>query len=147
MTGRIVIGIGNSFRRDDGVGIAVADEVARRNLPGVSVVTTIAEPVAMLDWWSEAELAVVVDAAAGKGLTPGLVQRWTPGSDARTAVSSHALGLAETYALGQALRRIPDELVVLTIAVADTDNGVGLTPAVAAAVPVAVQAILAELDR
>ncbi|MCV7204279.1 peptidase M52 [Mycolicibacterium peregrinum] len=147
MTRRIVIGIGNSFRRDDGVGMVVADEVARRNLPGVCVLAAIAEPVAMLDTWGGAELAVVVDAATGAGSTPGRVQRWTPGGDVPVVLSSHALGLAQTYALGRALGRIPDELVVLTVDVADTGNGVGLTPAVAAAVPAVVQAVLAELER
>ena len=29
----VVIGIGNGFRRDDGVGLAVADEVAKRDIP------------------------------------------------------------------------------------------------------------------
>jgi hydrogenase maturation protease len=40
----VVIGIGNDFRRDDGVGLAVAEELAKRNLPGVRVVTAIGEP-------------------------------------------------------------------------------------------------------
>jgi hydrogenase maturation protease len=31
----IVIGIGNDFRRDDAVGLAVADQIAERGLPGV----------------------------------------------------------------------------------------------------------------
>ena len=30
----LVIGIGNDFRRDDGVGLAVAAEIAERRLPG-----------------------------------------------------------------------------------------------------------------
>ena len=60
-------------------------------------------------------------------------------------VSSHAIGLPQAYALGQAVAQIPDRLVVLCVDVVDTDYGVGLTPAVAAAVPAAVEAILAEL--
>ena len=60
-------------------------------------------------------------------------------------VSSHAIGLPEAYALGEALGRLPDRLVVLGVDVVDVDYGVGLTPAVAAAVPHVVEAVLAEL--
>jgi hydrogenase maturation protease len=45
------------------------------------------------------------------------------------------------------VEQTPDRLVALCVDVVDTDYGVGLTPAVAAAVPAAVDAVLAELDR
>lgn len=142
----VVIGIGNSFRHDDGVGLAVADRIAERNLPGVRVVTGIGEPAAMLEAWSGAARVVVVDAAVGDDSTPGRIRRWTAHDlDATTVVSSHAFGLAQTYALGRALGRIPDDVVVFTVETADTTHGVGLTPAVAAAVPDVVAAVLAEL--
>jgi hydrogenase maturation protease len=143
-----VIGIGNSFRRDDGVGIAVAERIAEHGLPGVRVVTATGEPAALLEAWSGAARAVVVDAAAGSESTPGRIRRWTNRDlDAAPVVSSHALGLAQTCALGHALGRMPDELVVFTVDVADTGHGLGMTPAVAAAVTDVVEAVLAELNR
>ena len=146
MNDDVVIGIGNTYRRDDGVGLAVADELAKRDLPGVRIVTAIGEPGAILEAWTGVALAVVVDAALEEGSTPGRIRRWTPCDVESTAVvSSHALGLPQTYALGQALRQTPDELVVFTVDIADVGHGIGLTPAVAAAVPEVVEAILAEL--
>lgn len=142
---RLVIGIGNSFRRDDGVGPAVAAEVARLDLPGVDVLTATGEPGELIDAWGGVPLAVIVDAAAGDGAAPGTIRRWTPGHDAAGAVSSHALGLPATYALGHAIDRLPDELVVLTVDVADVGYGQALTPEVAAAVPDVVAAVLAEI--
>jgi hydrogenase maturation protease len=145
---RLVIGIGNSYRRDDGVGLAVADEIAERGLPGVRVMTAIGEPGAILDAWTGAPLAVVVDAAMREGSTPGQIRRWTPSDAAETAVvSSHALGLPQTYALGEALGQIPERLVVFTVDIAGAGHGEGLTPAVAAAVPQVVDAVLDELGR
>jgi hydrogenase maturation protease len=143
----VVIGIGNSFRRDDGVGLAVVDGIAGRAELGVRVVTASGEPIALLDAWTGIARAVVVDAAAGEDALPGRVRRWTAEDlDAATAaVSSHALGLAGTAALGRVLGRMPAELVVFTVETADTGHGLGLTPAVAAAVPVVIDAILAEL--
>jgi hydrogenase maturation protease len=144
----VVIGIGNNFRRDDGVGLAVADQIAERALPGVRVVTAIGEPTALLEAWSGATRAVVVDAAAGNGSTAGRIRRWTARDlDGAAVVSSHALGLAQTCALGEALARMPDELVVFTVEAADTGHGVGMTPAVAAAVTDVVDAVLAELNQ
>ena len=144
----LVIGIGNDFRGDDGVGLAVAAEIANRQLHDVHVLTATGEPAAILEDWTGISLVVAVDAAMGEGSTAGTIRRWMPGDDtAPNVVSSHALGLPQTFALGQALGRIPQRLVVFTVDVEDISHGVTLTPAVAAAVPAAVEAILAELQR
>ncbi|MCV7231299.1 hydrogenase maturation protease [Mycobacterium branderi] len=139
----VVIGIGNSFRRDDGVGVVVAEQIAECGVPGLRAVTATGEPAALLEAWNKAARALVVDAAVGP--TPGCIRRFAAAElDPEVVVSSHALGLAQTVALGRALGRMPGELVVFTVDVADTGHGVGLTPAVAAAVPKVVDAILAE---
>ncbi len=144
----IVIGIGNDFRRDDGVGLAVAQRIAERNLPGLRVVSGIGEPAALLEAWSDAPRAIVVDAVSGTNAAPGRIRRWTVHDLESTAVvSSHALGLAQTCALGRALARMPDELVVFTVDIVDMNHGIGLSPAIAAAVPDLVDRIVAELSR
>jgi hydrogenase maturation protease len=147
-TDTIVIGIGNDFRRDDGVGVTVAQRIAERNLPGVRVVSGISEPAALLEVWSGAARAVVVDGATGANSTPGRIRRWTgPDLETTAVVSSHALGLAQTFALARALARVPDELVLFTIDIVDTNHGTGLTPAVEAAVPELVGVIVDEIIR
>ena len=144
---QLVIGVGNSFRRDDGVGLAVADEIARLELPDVEVTTAIGEPGAILDAWCGVPRTIVIDAAVGDDATPGRIRRWTPGEETISAVSSHALGLPATYALGQALGRIPDELIVLTVDVTEVGYGDGLTPPIAAAVPRLVARVRSEIGR
>ncbi|MBE1546447.1 hydrogenase maturation protease [Mycobacterium sp. OAS707] len=142
----LVIGVGNEFRRDDGVGLAVAAAIAQRRLEGVAVATVTGEPTSILEAWSDMSLVVAVDAAMGPGSKPGTIRRWAPGDDTEpSVVSSHAIGLAQTYELGKALGRIPGKLVVLTVDIDDAGHGVTLTSAVAAAVPGAVEAVLAEL--
>jgi hydrogenase maturation protease len=144
--GVLVIGIGNVFRCDDGVGLAVAAEIARQRMPGVRVMTDIGEPGSMLDAWTGADLAIVVDAAISPDATPGTIRRWMPG-EARepVIVSSHMFGLAQAFSLGEALGRLPQQLVVFTVDIADIGHGDTLTPAVAAAVPRVVDAVRAEL--
>ncbi|MEZ0357366.1 hydrogenase maturation protease [Mycobacterium sp. SA01] len=149
MTGSaLVIGIGNDFRSDDGVGLAVAAEVASRRPPGVEVLSAASDPGQILDAWADVPLVVVVDAASGPDAVAGRIRHWIPGDDHEPmVVSSHSLGLPEIYALGQALGRLPRRLVVLTVEIEDVSHGVGLSPPVADAVPAAVEAVLAEVRR
>ncbi|AKK27311.1 hydrogenase maturation protease [Mycobacterium sp. EPa45] len=148
MTGdALVIGIGNEYRSDDGVGLVIAAEVAKRQLPGVEVLSSSSDPGPILDAWTGSPLVIVVDAASGPGAVAGRIRRWNPGEIQQpTGVSSHSLGLPEIYALGQALGRIPERLTVILVEIEDVSHGVGLSTAVAAAVPPAVESVLAELQ-
>lgn len=133
LTRAVVIGLGNAFRRDDGVGPAVAAAVEAMRLPGVRVVCP-AETTAILDAWDGAALAVVVDAA--RGGAPGRVRQCDLADLVEeTPVSSHELSLRQTYELARALGRAPGRVVVVGVDVADTGYGTGLSPAVAAALP------------
>jgi hydrogenase maturation protease len=141
-----VIGVGNEFRRDDGFGPAVVATLAGQRasdgrLAAVDLTTSDGEPIALLELWRGADLAVVVDAVQGDG-HPG--QRYELALDDLAglaedrAASSHGISLGGTVALGRALDRLPRRLVVLAVAGREFGFGVGLTPPVAAAVrPVA----------
>lgn len=140
----VVIGMGNPYRSDDGVGAAVAATVAVPT--GVTVLACPAEPTAILDAWDGVALAVLVDAAVGEPpgrITTGTIDDYA----AERPVSSHDLNLQQTYELGRAIGRAPDRLVVVTVGIAEAGHGVGLSPAVAAALPRAariVERIVAE---
>ena len=142
----VVIGIGNAHRRDDGVGLAVADKLAQCALSGARVQVGVSEPTALLHAWAGAELAIVVDATVSSGAVPGRIRRFT--SDAVAAArttSSHGLDVARALELGGALGRNPSRVVLYTVDVLDVGYGVGLTAEVAAAVPEVVAAIAAEV--
>ena len=142
MTGLVVIGIGNSFRRDDGVGPAVSAELIARGLDGVRVITCAAEPAALLDAWDGAAVAVLVDAVVGD--EPGRVRRCSMDDLADAVpVSSHDLSVRQAYDLSRVLGRAPQSVVVVTVDAADTGHGQGLSPAVQAALPDAVRIVLA----
>ena len=144
--GAVVIGIGNPLRRDDGIGPAVAAGLAAHDLPGTRVLTCPAEPTALLDAWEGAALAVLIDAVAGD--RPGRVRTCSLADLAEAApVSSHDLGLRQAYELGRALGRAPASVVVVTVDIADIGHGQGLSPAVAAALPEAMRAVVALLGE
>ena len=145
-----VIGVGNEFRRDDGVGPAVVALLDSYELPGVRVVITDGEPTALLEAWSGVDLAVVVDAVRCSPSVPGRFHR----ADLRSApaaaagrASSHGLGLHEALRLALALGRTPSRLVAYLVEVDDVGYGTHLSPAVSAALPRVADAVRAELSQ
>ncbi len=143
-----VIGLGNGLRRDDGVGPVVAAAVDACAIPGVRVVPDAVDPTRLLDAWADVRLAIVIDAATASAPMPGRLHR-VPKDQLSGAptVSSHGMDLPTVVALGEALARLPDELVLFAVEAADTGYGEGLTPDVAAAVPRVVAAVINEIGR
>ena len=152
MSRPLVIGVGNPYRRDDGVGPAVVAALAAGEVAGaggaVEVIELDGEATRLVESWAARPLAVVVDALR-TGEAPGSVHRLVVGDDQLpgwgAGASSHAAGLAEAVALGAALDRLPARLGVIGIAPADVGDGPGLAEPVAAAVARAVDLIEAEL--
>jgi len=146
--GAVVIGLGNPYRRDDGVGAAVAAALADCAPPNVVVVGSVADPMGLVEAWSGASLAIVIDAAVATSSTPGRVRRCALAelrAGGRSGLSSHGMDVANAYELARVLGRAPAEVVLLAIDVVDTGHGLGLTPAVSRAVPEAVRLALAEI--
>jgi hydrogenase maturation protease len=137
----VVIGVGNEFRRDDGVGPAVARALAAS---GVRAEISDGDPVRLMEAWDGAEVVVIVDAVR---CTPSVPGRWHRTTLPHTipAASSHGFGVPEAVELAEALDRRPEQLVVYAVEVADVRFGTGLSPAVAAAVTELVTAVRAEL--
>lgn len=167
MTGRgtpIVIGVGEEFRHDDGVGPAVIAELRRLAASGglppeTRLATAFGEPTELIGLWHGARLAIVVDAAAADpraGLTAGDTMRWelepagTPSHSpviAPNPTATHALGPGAAIALAGVLDRLPEQLVLFAVAGADFSFGPGLSGPVADAVRRVARDIAGELRR
>jgi hydrogenase maturation protease len=141
-----VIGVGNAYRGDDGVGPAVA-ELVRARAPELEVRLCEQEASRLLDAWAGAGLALVVDAVSS-GAAPGTVHRFEAADEPIPAAvfrgSTHAFGVAETVELGRALGRLPGRLVVYGVEGEVFAAREGLSPAVAAAVEPLVAELLEE---
>jgi len=144
----VVIGVGNEFRRDDGAGPAVVASLHDRMPPGVNLVVTDGEPTRLIEAWTGAALAVVIDAVRAHPPRPGRVHRFVvdrPMGGTPRAASSHGFGLDEAVSLALALDRMPGRLIVHAIEAADLTQGTGLTPPVAAAVGQVADAVLGDI--
>ena len=145
----VVIGVGNEYRRDDGAGLAVVTSLRDRVPPGVELVLTDGEPTRLIEAWTGAALAVVVDAVRADPPRPGRLHRFVldrPLAEATRSASSHGFGLDDAIRLALALDRMPGRLIVHAIEAADLSQGTGLTPLVAAAVDEVADAVLSDIS-
>jgi len=111
-------------------------------------VITDGEPTRLIEAWTGAALAVVVDAIRASPPHPGRTHCFVvdrPGPGAARPASSHGFGFDDAIALAVALDRMPGRLIVHAIEAADLTQGTGLTPAVAEAVGVVAAAILDDI--
>jgi hydrogenase maturation protease len=144
----LVIGVGNSYRGDDGVGPAVLALLREEELPGVRLLECDGDCSALLDAWCGANTAVLIDAVSS-GVPPGTVYRF----DALARVlprdvsfqSTHAFGVAEALALGRTLGQLPANLIIYAIEGKTFTTGIGLSPEVELAVQEVAQQVKRDL--
>ena len=157
----LVIGLGNPILGDDGVGWRVVealeerlarDDDARRNAGDVELDRVAVGGLSLMERLVGYDRVVLIDAILGSDRLGTL----TVGSLAETACrlaghldSAHDAPLTEALSAGRALgAHLPDEITVVGVAVRQVDVfGERLSPAVAAAVDPAVDAILAMPSR
>jgi hydrogenase maturation protease len=134
---RVVIGVGNTERGDDGAGVVTA----KRTGPLGLVATA---PFQLIDLWEGADDVVIVDAARS-GAAPGTIHRFEVRSQPLpTAVlggSTHAIGVAEVVELARAMGRLPARLTVYGIEIGGLTHGDTLSPEVEAAVDTVVREV------
>jgi hydrogenase maturation protease len=150
----LVLGLGNPILTDDGVGIYVARAVAERGQQeGVSFAEASVGGLRLLDVIGGYERIIIVDAILTRDGEVGHIHRLFP-NDLRASLhvgSTHDLSLPGALALGRGMGMVLPEdenLVILAVEVDDVLTfGETCTPAVAAAIPRAVEAVLAELEQ
>jgi hydrogenase maturation protease len=149
MTGRVVvIGVGNEFRHDDGIGPEVVARLRGQAPAAVELLVSDGEPARLIEAWSGADLAVVVDAVQADPAVPGRLHRLVLDGAAMPEphqVSSHGLSLGDAVGLARALGRLPGRLIVHAVEAADLGTGPGLSPPVAAAAGALAAAVLADV--
>ncbi|HEY68284.1 MAG TPA: hydrogenase maturation protease [Thermoflexia bacterium] len=148
----LVVGLGNPILTDDGVGIHVVRALAVRcRRDDVTFAEASLGGLRLLDLIAGYERVVLVDAIQTRDGKPGDVHRLHP-NDLRASLhsgSTHDLSLPGALALGRGMgMKLPDDEAITIIAIEVEDVltfGEDCTPAVAAAIPRAVEAVLAEL--
>ncbi len=142
MTSLHIIGVGNAFRGDDGVGARVIDRLLERAadaMPhGVRLTKSTGDIAELVQAFGACREAVLIDAvnssdtlASGAVIRMNLLTQEVPVE--RLRASSHCLGVAESIALARVLDCLPSKLSLWGIAARNFSLGDRLSPEVATA--------------
>lgn len=152
----LVLGLGNEFRGDDGVGRVLARRLREAAWPGVAVREESGEGAVLMEAWKDADAVILVDAVQSVD-APGTIHRLDARAQSMPSkffhYSTHAFSVAEAVELARALNQLPPRLVIYGIEGGDFTAGEQLSPEVAAAVDEVlgrvrqeIQSILANLN-
>lgn len=145
-----VAGIGQRAAGDDGVAIAVLDELRRRHLPEGTELLHLKNPLDLVSLLEREAKVVLVDAVLAS--PPGVVFELTPeelSRQASQAASSHGMSAAQAIELALALtpNGAAPRLSIVAISIDQPLRyAIGLSPGVAAAVPQAADHVLSLIE-
>lgn len=155
-----VVGIGNSWASDDGIGPAVVERLRTKYIEDAAASGTTATVIfktlphpdlSLLDCLQTCHTLVVVDAVKS-GAPPGTVHShvWYPGlvkSRGVEQVSQHGLGVNDMLQLAAQFNQLPELVILWGIEVACTEPGQAVSAPVAHAFPAVVKGLYTELQR
>jgi len=153
----LVIGIGQTFRSDDGAGIAAVAQwrdaypVSSQD-PSLRIEFAEVTGLALLDDLLGAQAAILVDAVSSGIQPPGsihLIREVELDAFTKGSASAHGLGVAETLTLGRRVYpdQMPETVILIGIEVAELGMGEGLSPLVRAAIPAAAELIEEQVQK
>ncbi|MBI2094744.1 MAG: hydrogenase maturation protease [Candidatus Omnitrophica bacterium] len=129
----LFIGVGNRFRRDDGVGLWLAREIKRRGPRTAEVLETDGEGAGLMEAWKDRGEVFLFDAVRS-GAPAGTLHRVEVSKQplARNFFrgSTHDFGVAEAVELSRSLRGLPGRLLIFGVEGKDFGEGEGLSPPV-----------------
>lgn len=129
----LIIGVGNRFRGDDGIGPALADRLRAEPLESCDIVDSSGEAAELMELWEGHDLVVIVDAVKSDML-PGTIHAVDVGDDhlplEAFQASTHTFGLAQAVELARALGRLPQRLIIYGVEGSDFAPGQAMSDAV-----------------
>lgn len=146
----LLLGIGNPLLMDDGIGIVVARELAKRHLSGVDVEEATASGIEVMEMMLDYEKVVVVDAILFPDHEPGEIMHLKEEDFSHTVHGSspHGVNISTAIALGRQTspERMPKEIVFIAMQAEDVSTfGERQTEKVARNMPELVDMVLKEI--
>jgi len=148
--GILILGVGNTLMRDDGIGVWVLRSLAERyRIPsGLRLVDGGVAGLGLLPEISCARRLIVVDAVKGGG-PPGTVYRLTPADlpvKPRLFLSAHEVGIRELLSTAEFLGKLPSTRIIGVEPKEAATPGLELTEPLRRSLPDAVRAVVEELS-
>ncbi len=146
----LVLGIGNTIRGDDGVGIFTARALREQIDSGVDIKETESAGLNLLEIISDYDKVVIIDSIRTRDGKPGEIYSITKDQlgTGSSPHSSHKIGLATIIKLANKLAiKIPDEIMIYAIEIEGGDSFCDyLSSKVKAAIPKVMNLVKQELS-
>ncbi|MGQ9826169.1 MAG: hydrogenase maturation protease [Desulfotomaculales bacterium] len=146
----LVLGLGNLYRADDGLGVRVVRELGGRKWPpGAFLLEAGTAVLDCLEEISRSRFVVAVDAVRGGG-RPGTVYRFTVeelGFPEQTWCDAHSFFLPGVVALARKMTGLPQSVVIYGVEPADLSLGDRLSAPVRKVFSRVVQLVSREINR
>ncbi len=146
----ILIGIGNEFRQDDGVGLVVVRQLESQIPPEIEILEASGAGIGLMEAWQGAEIVYLFDAIVS-GAEVGTIHRldaWVQSVPGKFFhCSTHAFSLAEAVELARVLNQLPAKLIIYGIEGKSFAAAIGLSPEVDRAAREVVRRVLLELEK
>jgi hydrogenase maturation protease len=141
----LIMGIGNEYRRDDGIGLEIARKIRERHLSRVTVLEESGDGAALMEAWQGYETVILADAISS-GAKPGTIVEIDVTKKKVPAkffhYSTHAFSVAEAIELSRAMKTLPPRLVVFGVEGARFSAGVTISQGVQESVRQVVEKVL-----
>jgi len=129
----LVIGVGNSYRGDDGVGPFIAQRLRENKLPETVAISEGRAGASLMDTWLGASLVIIID-AMNSGDLPGKIRHFDARREPLPKMffpsTTHHFGVAEAVELARVLDRLPPSIIIYGIEGKSFEQGIGLSPEV-----------------
>jgi hydrogenase maturation protease len=144
----VILGVGNLLLSDEGVGVHVANELVKLELPpGVTVVEGGTDGFRLINVITEADRLIVVDAVKGGG-APGSIYRFdineVQNCPSGFKTSVHQIGILEVINLSGLIGKTP-QTTVIGIEPESLEMGMELSPEIKSKIPRIIELIWDEL--
>jgi hydrogenase maturation protease len=130
---KLVVGIGNDLRGDDGVGLIVVRSLQKLSLPDVGVVELNNDVFGLLEHLQGYGEAIIID-AIHSGSRPGTIHRFDASNHALPGIhsqrSTHGINLASILELARSQGTLPQRVLVYGIEGESFEYGSTLAPQV-----------------
>ncbi|HUT63815.1 MAG TPA: HyaD/HybD family hydrogenase maturation endopeptidase, partial [Anaerolineae bacterium] len=145
-----ILGLGNILLKDEGVGVWIAEEIARRSLPdNVEIIDGGTAGLDILTSMKDVDKLIIIDALQGNE-KPGTVYRLHPEdvpAPSDSYVSVHQMNILEGLSIAQKTGNAPQETVIIGVEPEEMDWGLGVTPDIKQKFPEIIDIVLEEVKN
>lgn len=147
----LIVGIGNPYRCDDGIGPLIAKHLGNMIPEKVDVLSDIKDGLSLMDLWEKYDCVYLIDAVKSGG-APGRMYRFDASTEDLphnffTNYSTHSINIPEIIALAGNLNLLPEELIIYGVEGKDFRMGKELSEEVRLSISSVAGCIKNELEK